>query len=184
MHVFASLIPVADVRLAGAFQEQKLANTFIGVDLGRQRRGVADFDRHLPLPLRLQRRHIHDDPAACVGGFAQADHQHVARDAEILHRMPEREAVGRDDADVHLAVDEAGGREGLGVDHRRVDIGEYLEDNEADLDPNPGHPQENEFGTLADGAVTLTEKHRATAKRDDIAQAMWDDYQRVLLSRG
>jgi hypothetical protein len=70
------------------------------------------------------------------------------------------------------------------VDHDPGDIGEYLEDNEADLDPNPGHPQENEFGTLADGAVTLTEKHRAMAKRDDIAQAMWDDYQRVLLSRG
>jgi hypothetical protein len=70
------------------------------------------------------------------------------------------------------------------MDHDPGDIHEYLEDNdEEDLDPNPGYPQENEFGTLADGAVTRAEKNRATARRDSIAQAMWEDYQRILLSR-
>src|SRR6185503_20654831 len=42
-------------------------------------------------------------------------------------RPGEREAVGRDDADVGLAVDEAVRREVLGVDDRRIDVGEDLE---------------------------------------------------------
>lgn len=70
------------------------------------------------------------------------------------------------------------------MDHDPGDINDYLEDNEDDLDPNPGQPLENQFGRLADGAVTQAEKDRATGKRDRIAQAMWNDYQRVLLARG
>jgi len=66
------------------------------------------------------------------------------------------------------------------MDHDPGDINEYLEDNENDLDPNPGQPLENEFGMLATGAVTCTKKNRAMAKRDSIAQAMWDDYQDIL----
>jgi len=70
------------------------------------------------------------------------------------------------------------------VDHDPGDIGKYLEDNEDDLDPNPRQPLKNQFGTLADGAVTQAEKDRATVKRDSIAQAMWNHYQRVLWMRG
>ncbi|KAF8156547.1 hypothetical protein B0H34DRAFT_658132, partial [Crassisporium funariophilum] len=61
------------------------------------------------------------------------------------------------------------------MDHDPGDINECFD--EEDLDPNPGHPQENEFGTLADGAVTQAEKDRATEMRNDIAEAMWNDYQ-------
>jgi len=70
------------------------------------------------------------------------------------------------------------------MDHDPGHINDYLEDNEDNLDPNPGQPLENEFGTLADGAVMQAEKDRATEKRDNIAQAMWNDYQRVLGVRG
>ena len=70
------------------------------------------------------------------------------------------------------------------MDHDPEDIDEFLEGNENDLDLNPGQPQDNEFGVLAEGAVTWDEKERATANRDLIAQAMWDDYQMVLHSRG
>ena len=70
------------------------------------------------------------------------------------------------------------------MDHDPGDINEYFDDNEEDLDPNPGYPEENEFGTLADGAVTQAEKDRATVTRNDIAEAMWNDYQQVLASRG
>lgn len=66
------------------------------------------------------------------------------------------------------------------MDYDPGNINEYLEDNENDLDPNPGEPLENEFGRLATGAVTCAEKNRATAKKDSIAQAMWDDYQDAL----
>ncbi len=80
----------------------------------RQRRGVADFDRHLAFPFGLQRGDVHDDAAAGVGGFAEADDQDVARDAEILDGVAEGEAVGRDDAGVGLAVDETRRREFFG----------------------------------------------------------------------
>jgi hypothetical protein len=63
------------------------------------------------------------------------------------------------------------------------DIDNYLNGDADDLDPNPGQPQDNVFGTLASGAVTQAEKNSATQKRDDIAQAMWDNYQRVLYER-
>ena len=66
------------------------------------------------------------------------------------------------------------------VVHDPGDINEFLEENENDLDPSPGQPLKNEFGTLATGAVTHAEKDRATVKRDSIAQAMWDDYQDAL----
>ena len=81
----------------------------------------------MPLPARLQRRHVDDDPAARIGRFAEADDQHVARHPEIFDRPRQGEAVGRDDADVGLAIDEAVRRKVLGIDQRIVEIGEDLE---------------------------------------------------------
>lgn len=70
------------------------------------------------------------------------------------------------------------------------DIDEYLSGDpqsdiihEDDLDPNPGQPQDNEFGWLANGAVTRTEKNRAIAARNHIADVMWRDYQQVQENR-
>ena len=81
----------------------------------------------MAFPARLERGHVHDDPAARIGALAEADHQHVFRHAEIFDCAGEREAVGRDDADIGLAVDEAPGIELFGIDHRTIDIGEDLE---------------------------------------------------------
>lgn len=67
------------------------------------------------------------------------------------------------------------------------DVDEYLADSdeeESDLDPNPGQPMENEFGVLAGGHVTQAEKNQATANRDRIARAMWTDYENILAARG
>jgi hypothetical protein len=76
------------------------------------------------------------------------------------------------------------------IDHDPQDIDEYLSGDprsddihEDDLDPNPGQPQNNEFGRLADGAVTQAEKARATIARNQIAEVMWVDYQRVQENR-
>src|SRR3546814_6196980 len=81
----------------------------------------------MAFPLRLQRRHVHDDAAPGIGGLAEADHQHIARDAEILDRPRQHEAVGRDDAHRPLAIDEAVVRAIPGVAERMVDTGEELE---------------------------------------------------------
>jgi len=56
--------------------------------------------------------------------------------------------------------------------HDPIDIEQYLTGNDDDLDPNPGQPHVNEFGNLADGAVTRREKLRAKATRDQIAESM------------
>lgn len=69
------------------------------------------------------------------------------------------------------------------MDHDPNDIDNYLSGAAEDLDPNPGQPQENEFGVLTERAVTRAEKNRATRSRDEIAQAMWDDYQHILQER-
>src|SRR5881397_1759988 len=67
-------------------EKDPLTETFIRVNLRRQRRCVADFQRHEALPLRFERRDVHDNPAARVRRLAHADGQHVARNPEIFHR--------------------------------------------------------------------------------------------------
>src|SRR3546814_6779090 len=81
----------------------------------------------MPLPAGVERGDVHDDAAARIGRLAEADHQDVARDAEIFDRAGERKAVRRDDADVGFAVDEILGVEFLGIDRGRIDVGEDLE---------------------------------------------------------
>src|SRR4029077_12336354 len=125
--VLAGLVAVGDFAGLVALQEQELRGAFVGVYLGGQRRGVGEFQGDVALPLRLERCDVHDDAAARIGRLADADHQHVARDAEIFHGPRQGEGVGRDDADVGGAVDEAVVGEVLGVDHRRIDVGEDLE---------------------------------------------------------
>lgn len=68
--------------------------------------------------------------------------------------------------------------------HDPDDAAQYLSgDEEHDVNSNPGQTQENDFGVLAAAAVTSAEKTRSEEKRDRVAQAMWDDYQRVLHER-
>src|SRR4029077_10401228 len=75
--VFAGLVAVGDFAGLVALQEQELRGAFVGVDLGRQRRGVGEFQGDVTLPLRLERRHVHDDAAACVGRLAGPDNHTV-----------------------------------------------------------------------------------------------------------
>ena len=71
------------------------------------------------------------------------------------------------------------------MDTDPYDIDHYLSGNlEVDLDPNPGVVAENEFGQLANRAVSRAEKERAMRKRDQIAQAMWNDYETRLRAAG
>jgi two-component system OmpR family sensor kinase len=131
-HAMLALVLAAAVLVRGladfiALEEQHLRAAFAGVDLGRQRRGVRELQRHIAFPLRLERRHVDDDAAARIGRFAQADRQHVARNAEVLDGAGQREGVRRDDADVALDVDEGVRIEVLRVDDGAVDVREHLE---------------------------------------------------------
>src|SRR3954470_8483136 len=79
--------------LAGlvGLEEEDLAESFVGVDLGGQGRGVRDLERNEAFPLGLERRDVHDDAAARIGALADADGQDVTGDLEVLHRPGERE---------------------------------------------------------------------------------------------
>lgn len=64
------------------------------------------------------------------------------------------------------------------MDNDPHDIDNYLTSVlQDDLDPNPRVAMENEFGTLANQAVSRAEKDRAALYWDQISQAMWDNYQ-------
>jgi hypothetical protein len=98
--VLAAAVLVGRLADFVALEEQHLGAALASVDLGGQWRGVAELQRHVAFPLGLERRHVDDDAAARIGALAQADGEHVARDAEVLDRARQREAVGRDDADL------------------------------------------------------------------------------------
>lgn len=49
-------------------------------------------------------------------------------------------------------------------------------------DPEPGYVQD--FGSLAEGPTSRAEKARADARRDRIAENMWESYQDLLRERG
>ena len=69
--VFPLLIGVTGLALLIGFEEQDLCDALIGIDLGRQRRGIRDLERDKALPLRLEWRDVDDDAAARVGGLSR-----------------------------------------------------------------------------------------------------------------
>ena len=81
----------------------------------------------MAFPFGFERGDVDDDAASGVGGFAEADGEDVARDAEVFDGARERKAVRRDDADVALHIHEALRVEVFGVNDGAVDVGEYFE---------------------------------------------------------
>src|SRR3989442_464852 len=125
--VFALLVGVGRLADLVALEEEHLRDPFPGVDPGGQGGRVRDLEGHDPLPLRLERGHVHDDAAARIGRFPKTNCDHVPRDAEVLDRAGEGEGVGGDDADLALEVHEGAGVEVLGIHDRGVDVREDLE---------------------------------------------------------
>src|SRR5690625_1926264 len=126
-HVFSGAVGVGHFAFLVRFEKEELGHALVGVDARRQRRGVGKLQRHVAFPFGLQRGYVDDDAAAGVGGFAQADGEHVARNAEIFDRARQGKGIGRDDADVAGVVDKAFFVKGLGIDNGGVDVGEDLE---------------------------------------------------------
>jgi hypothetical protein len=89
--VLAFTIFVGGLALVRGDEEQNLRDAFVGIYLGGQGGGVADFERDEALPLRLERGDVHDETAAGIGGLADTDRQHIARNAEVLDRTGQDE---------------------------------------------------------------------------------------------
>src|SRR5215203_703397 len=109
------------------FEEEHLADAFVCINLGWQRSGVTDLQRYIAFPLRFERGDVGDDAAAGVCGFAQAYRQDVARDPEVLHRASQGKAVGRNDADVTVELDEAARIKVLRINDDGEDVGKNSE---------------------------------------------------------
>src|SRR5215472_13484253 len=84
--VLAFAVGVAGFADFVGFEEDDLAEAFVGVDAGRQWRCVRNLERDETLPLGLERRDVDDDAAAGVGAFTNADGQHAAGNLEVFHR--------------------------------------------------------------------------------------------------
>ena len=126
-HVFAVAVFVGSFADFVALEEEDLRHAFAGVDFGGQGGGVGKLEGNVAFPFRLERGDVDDDAAAGVGGFAQADGQDVARDAEVFDRARQREGIGRDDAAVVFDGDEVFRVEVFGIDDGAVDVGEDFE---------------------------------------------------------
>ena len=64
--VLALAVGVAHFTRFRAPEEENLAQSFIGIDPGWQRRSIGNLQCHKALPLRLEWRHIDDDSAARI----------------------------------------------------------------------------------------------------------------------
>ena len=71
----------------------------------------------------------------------------------------------------------------LGAVHNFIRIHDPREINDFSFEEFYYDRDGEDFGVLAVGPAGPAERLWATAKRDQIAQAMWDDYQRILQER-
>src|SRR5258708_16637705 len=76
-HALLSLVLPAAVLVGGladfvGFDEDDLGHALVGVDLGRQRRGVGELQRDVPLPFALEWRDVVSYPPAAVGRCPRA----------------------------------------------------------------------------------------------------------------
>src|SRR6516162_7830485 len=125
--VLAALVAVTRTADGLGLEEQNLGDPLAGIDLGRQRGCIGDLDCDLSAPLRLEGRNVHNYAATCICGFTDAHTKNVARDLQVLDRLGQGEAVGRDQAVVGVDIDERVLVEVLRIDDGAADVGEDLE---------------------------------------------------------
>ena len=124
--VFAFFVLVADFAIFVGDEEEDLTKAFVGVNLRRERCGVADFQRDEAFPFGFEGRDVDDDAAARIRRFSEANRQHVSGNAEVFHRARERKRVRGDDTDVSFESDQGARVKMLWIDDRGIHIGENL----------------------------------------------------------
>src|SRR5487761_16232 len=108
-------------------EEEDLAQSFVRINARGQRSSVGDFQGDVAFPLRLERGYVHDDAAARVCRFSDADGEDAARNLEVFHRAGKSERIRRNDADRARELDEGSPVELFGVYDGAVDVGKNLE---------------------------------------------------------
>ena len=98
--IFALAIFVRSFAFFVRLKKEHLGDAFVGVNFGRQRRGIRKLKRHVAFPFGFKGRYVDDDAAARVRAFAVAVRFNIARDAKVFDGARERERVRRDDAKV------------------------------------------------------------------------------------
>ena len=106
-HVLATALFVSHLTLLIGLIKQHLSHAFIGINLGRQRRGIGKFQSDMAFPLWLQWRDVNDNAAARIGGFAQTNCKYVFGNAEILYRPRQRERIWRNYANRFIDTNKA-----------------------------------------------------------------------------
>jgi len=127
MLILALAVGVADLAGLVGTEEENLAQPFVGINPGRKRCSVRDFQCHESLPLRFEWRYIDDDSATRIGGFANADREYIPGDAKVFNGTGQRERVGGDNDRFGLYGDKGTLVKGFGINNRAVDIGKYFE---------------------------------------------------------
>src|ERR1700687_5972258 len=125
--VFTFAVVVAYFADFVGLEEEDLTQAFVGVDAGREGRGVRDFEGDETFPLGLEWGHVDDDAAARVGALTDADRQYGAGNLEVLDGACQGKRVGRHDADIGLHGDKRALVKVFGVDDRRIYVGENFE---------------------------------------------------------
>lgn len=123
-------------------QEDELCDPLVRVDLCGERGGVRDFKGDLAAPFGFERGDIDDQSAACVSGFADAQHEDIARDVEPFNGLAQREGVGRDDDMVGPTLG------GVDADHKVV--GKLFGINDRDATAWGSRGEDLELGADAD----------------------------------
>src|SRR6185436_17141686 len=90
-------------------------------------RGIRKLERHVAFPFRLEWSDVHQNPAAGVGAFAQADCEYVSRDAEVFNGACERKAVWWNYYELAFDVDKVFLIKLLRINYGAVEIGEEFE---------------------------------------------------------
>ena len=104
-----------------------MCEAFVSVDGSGEGCRVGDFESDVAFPTGLERGDVHDDAAASVGRFADADGEHIFWNAKVFDGDGKCERIGRNDALVSFDVYEGFFIKVFGIDERVVDIGKDFE---------------------------------------------------------
>src|SRR6202166_185089 len=120
--ILSLFIFITDLAILVGLKKNYLTKPFISIDLRRQRCSVTNFQSHKSFPLWFKRRDVYDNSTPRIGGFAQANRQHISRNPEIFNRTRQRKRIRRNDAHIALVIHQRPRIKILGIHNRGIHI--------------------------------------------------------------